>query len=596
MSGPRRYRGFSRWRCDAAMIQPGLRERPFSVGRGPGRPVLQVRARGLDVLTTPLLNRGTAFTAEQREQLSLTGLLPSAVLSLADQSRRAYAQYQRQPDDVSKHIALTALHDRNEVLFYRLVSQHLREMLPIVYTPTVGTAIERYSQDYRRPRGVYLSIDQPEAIEAAFHNFGAGADDVDLIVATDAEQILGIGDWGVGGIAISIGKLVVYTAAAGIDPHRVIPLMLDVGTDRQSLLDDPLYLGNRHQRVRDERYDAFVDAYVETATRLYPRAVLHWEDFGPANARRIIEKYRDEVCTFNDDMQGTGSITLAATLSAVRVSGVPLREQRIVIFGAGTAGIGNADQLRAAMIRDGLSSEEASRHFWCVDRPGLLTQDSASTLRDFQMPYARSANDVSGWARTGPGGGIDLAEVVRRVHPTMLIGTSTVGGAFSEPIVREMAAHTQRPIILPLSNPTPLAEATPADLIHWTEGRVLVATGSPFDPVTYNHVTHVIGQVNNALLFPGLGLGTIVARASHISDGMLAAAAASVADLVNVSQPGAALLPLVEDLRETSAAVAVAVARTAIQEGLAREKLGDNLDRAVRDAMWQPEYPEIEAV
>ena len=596
MSGPRRYRGFSRWRCDTAMIQPGLRERPFSVGRGPSGPVLQVRARGLDVLTTPLLNRGTAFTAEQREQLSLTGLLPSAVLSLADQSRRAYAQYQRQPDDVSKHIALTALHDRNEVLFYRLVSQHLREMLPIVYTPTVGTAIERYSQDYRRPRGVYLSIDQPEAIEAAFHNFGAGADDVDLIVATDAEQILGIGDWGVGGIAISIGKLVVYTAAAGIDPHRVIPLMLDVGTDRQSLLDDPLYLGNRHQRVRDERYDAFVDAYVETATRLYPRAVLHWEDFGPANARRIIEKYRDEVCTFNDDMQGTGAITLAAALSAVRVSGVPLREQRIVIFGAGTAGIGNADQLRAAMIRDGLSNEEASRHFWCVDRPGLLTQDLASTLRDFQMPYARSANDVSGWARTGPGGGIDLAEVVRRVHPTMLIGTSTVGGAFSEPIVREMAAHTQRPIILPLSNTTPLAETTPADLIHWTEGRVLVATGSPFDPVTYNHVTHVIGQVNNALLFPGLGLGTIVARASHISDGMLAAAAASVADLVNVSQPGAALLPLVEDLRETSAAVAVAVARTAIQEGLAREKLGDNLDRAVRDAMWQPEYPEIEAV
>ena len=548
------------------------------------------------MLTTPLLNRGTAFTAEQREQLSLTGLLPSAVLSLADQSRRAYAQYQRQPDDVSKHIALTALHDRNEVLFYRLVSQHLREMLPIVYTPTVGTAIERYSQDYRRPRGVYLSIDQPEAIEAAFHNFGAGADDVDLIVATDAEQILGIGDWGVGGIAISIGKLVVYTAAAGIDPHRVIPLMLDVGTDRQSLLDDPLYLGNRHQRVRDERYDAFVDAYVETATRLYPKAVLHWEDFGPANARRIIEKYRDEVCTFNDDMQGTGAITLAAALSAVRVSGVPLREQRIVIFGAGTAGIGNADQLRAAMIRDGLSNEEASRHFWCVDRPGLLTQDLASTLRDFQMPYARSANDVNGWARTGPGGGIDLAEVVRQVHPTMLIGTSTVGGAFSEPIVREMAAHSQRPIILPLSNPTPLAEATPADLIHWTEGRVLVATGSPFDPVTYNHVTHVIGQVNNALLFPGLGLGTIVARASHISDGMLAAAAASVADLVNVSQPGAALLPLVEDLRETSAAVAVAVARTAIQEGLAREKLGDNLDRAVRDAMWQPEYPEIEAV
>jgi malate dehydrogenase (oxaloacetate-decarboxylating) len=578
------------------MILSGLRDRAFSVRRGPNGPVLQVRARGLDVLSTPLLNRGTAFTAEQREQLALTGLLPSGVLSLADQARRAYAQYQRQNDDVSKHITLTALHDRNEVLFYRLVSEHLREMLPIVYTPTVGTAIERYSQDYRRPRGVYLSIDQPEVIEAAFRNFGLGADDVDLIVATDAEQILGIGDWGVGGIAISIGKLVVYTAAAGIDPSRVIPVMLDVGTDRQSLLDDPLYLGSRHQRVRDARYDAFIDAYVKTAARLFPGAVLHWEDFGPANARRIIEKYRDQVRTFNDDMQGTGSITLAAALSAVRVSGIPLREQRIVIFGAGTAGIGNADQLRAAMIRDGLSGEEAVRRFWCVDRPGLLTQSMASSLRDFQLPYARPDSEVDGWARGGPGGGIDLAEVVRRVHPTMLIGTSTVGGAFSEPIVREMAAHSQRPVILPLSNPTPLAEATPADLIHWTDGRVLVATGSPFEPVTYNHVTYVVGQINNALLFPGLGLGTIVVRASHISDGMLAAAAAAVADLVNVTQPGASLLPLVEDLRETSAAVAVAVARTAIQEGLAREQLDGDLERTVHDAMWQPEYPAIEAV
>jgi malate dehydrogenase (oxaloacetate-decarboxylating) len=497
---------------------------------------------------------------------------------------------------VSKHITLSSLHDRNEVLFYRLLSEHLREMLPIVYTPTVGTAIERYSQDYRRPRGVYLSIDEPEGIEAAFRNFGLAAGDVDLIVATDAEQILGIGDWGVGGIAISIGKLVVYTAAAGIDPSRVMPVMLDVGTDRQSLLDDPLYLGNRHPRVRDERYDAFIGAYVSTATRLFPSAVLHWEDFGPANARRIIEKYRDQVCTFNDDMQGTGAITLAAALSAVRVSGVPLRDQRIVIFGAGTAGIGNADQLRAAMTRDGLSNEEASRRFWCVDRAGLLTRGMEAALRDFQRPYARADSEVDGWVRTGPGGGIDLAEVVRRVHPTMLIGTSTVGGAFSEPIVRDMAAHTQRPIILPLSNPTPLAEATPADLIHWTDGRVLVATGSPFDPVTYNGVTQVVGQVNNALLFPGLGLGTIVVRASHISDGMLAAAAAAVAGLVNVSQPGAALLPLVEDLRETSVAVAVAVARTAIQEGLAREKLGEDLERAVRDAMWQPEYPAIEAV
>lgn len=554
---------------------------------------LETRVIGSALLGDPMLNRGTAFTPAEREELDLVGLLPSAVTTLDEQVKRSYAQYQQQPDDLSKNIFLTALQDRNEVLFYRLLSEHLAEMLPVVYDPTVALAIERYSHEYRRPRGVYLSIDHPEDIEASLRSFGAGPDEIDLLVATDAEEILGIGDWGVGGIDISVGKLAVYTAAAGIDPARVIPVMLDVGTNRESLLNDPFYLGNRHSRVRGERYDAFIEAYVKTATKLFPNAVLHWEDFGPSNGRRILEKYRQRVCTFNDDVQGTGAITLAGILSALRVTGQRLGDQRVVIFGAGTAGIGNADQLRAAMIAEGLSPEEATRHFWCVDITGLLTDDMGSALRDFQVPYARPAGEVSRWTHDMPGGGISLAEVVARVHPTMLIGTSTAPGTFTEAIVKDMAAHTERPIIFPLSNPTSLMEASAADLLTWTDGKALVATGIPSRPFTYKGITYAIGQANNALLYPGLGLGTIVARARHISDGMFMAAARAVASLVDVHQPGASLLPYVENLREVSATVAVEVAKTAAAEGLARVELTDVVQQ-VQDTMWQPVYPQIE--
>jgi malate dehydrogenase (oxaloacetate-decarboxylating) len=550
-------------------------------------------ASGPKLLDDPRQNRDTAFTRSERQELGLVGLLPPAVTTLEEQAKRAYAQYQQQPTDLAKNVYMSALQDRNEVLFYRLLADHLAEMLPIVYDPTVALAIEQYSHDYRRPRGVYLSIDEPEAVETALRNTGLGADDVDLLVATDAEEILGIGDWGVGGIDISIGKLAVYTAAAGIDPARVIPVMLDVGTNRETLLNDPYYLGNRHARIRGDRYDALIDTYVRTATRLFPDALLHWEDFGPSNGRRILEKYRKQICTFNDDMQGTGAITLAAILSAVTVSGVPWREQRVVIFGSGTAGIGNADQIRAAIVASGIAEAEATTRFWCVDVQGLLTDDMGGALRDFQVPYARPAGEVKRWTHDLPGGGISLAEVVRQVHPTMLIGTSTATGAFTEAIVKDMAAHVRRPVIFPLSNPTQLAEASAADLIFWTDGKALVATGIPSRPVTYKGITYAIGQANNALLYPGLGLGTIVARARQVSDGMFMAAARAVASLVQVDLPGASILPHVENLRAVSATVAAEVARTAESEGLARTQITDVVQQ-VQDAMWQPAYPQLE--
>jgi malate dehydrogenase (oxaloacetate-decarboxylating) len=551
-------------------------------------------ARRLAVLNSPLLNKGTAFTAEERKALGLTGLLPPDISTLRTQVKRAYIQYERLPDALSRNIYLTALHDRNEVLFYRLFSEHLREMIPIVNDLTVGMAMEQYHHECRRPRGVYLSIDHADAIEEAFANFGAGPGDIDLILATDAEQILGIGEWGVGAIEVSIGKLAIYTAAGGIDPTRVIPVMLDVGTNRESLLSDPMYIGNRHARVRGERYDAFIDAYVKAVTRLFPNALLQWEDFAPGNGRRILEKYRDRLCTFNEDMQGTGAITLAAAISAVRVCGTPLRNQRVVIFGAGTAGVGVADQIRNAMIREGLSKEDAARRFWCVDREGLLTTGMDDQLHDYQMTYARPATESKNWNHEANGNGVSLAEVVRRVKPTMLIGASTASGSFTEAIVKYMAAHTERPIIFTLSHPSARAEANPADLIAWTDGRSLIATGSAFAPVTYKGVTYVVAQVNNAMLYPGLALGAIVSRATRISDGMFAAAASAVSSLVTVRQPGASLLPHVDNLRSVSATVAVAVAETAVAEGLARIKFAD-LVQQVQDAMWQPEYRRIVA-
>ncbi|MDF3291442.1 NAD-dependent malic enzyme [Streptomyces sp. RB6PN23] len=536
------------------------------------------------VLLNPLTNRGTAFTAEERERLGVVGRLPDAVLTLDQQAERAYEQLREEPTNLAKFVNLEQLHDRNEVLYYRVLRDHLAELLPVVYDPTVGEAIKRFSHEYRQPRGVFLSIDRPQDVRRSFETLQLHPDEVDLVVVTDAEEILGIGDWGVQGIQISVGKLAVYTAAAGLHPGRCVPVVMDVGTDNEILLNDPLYLGIRHSRARGKQYDAFIETYLETVSELYPNALLHFEDFGPGNARRILEAYRDRYRIFNDDMQGTGAITLAAAVSALKVTGVPFREQRVIVFGAGTAGVGIADQLRDAMVRDGLDAQEATRRVWLIDKQGLLVEGMPD-LRDYQVPYARPVAEVRGWAE----GGIDLLTTVQHVHPTILIGTSTSPGAFDRQVVTAMAKGVERPIIFPLSNPTEKIEAMPADLLAWTDGKALTATGIPVDPVEYGGVRHSIGQANNALLYPGLGLGTVVAGADRLTAGMLLAAAEAVAGQVDARAPGAPLLPPVKNLRASSAVVAKAVVRAAVADKVANRQ-PDDLAQAVHDAMWQPAY------
>lgn len=541
-----------------------------------------------NVLQNRQQNRGTAFTHAERAQLGITGRLPSAVETLDQQAARAYAQMQQQPSDLQKYVYLNEVHDQNQVLYYKLLTEHLPELLPVVYDPTVGDAIEQWSDDYRDSRAVYLSIDRPEDVRASFESLGLGPDDVDLIVVSDAQQILGIGDWGVNGTDISIGKLAVYTAAAGVHPDRVIAVNLDVGTDNDDLLASPTYLGNRHARVTGPRYDEFVAGYLSTAAELFPRALLHFEDFGPSNARRILVENAARYRIFNDDMQGTGAIVVAAVLAALEVTGERWSDQRLVVFGAGTAGTGMADQIHAAMVRDGATDAEATSRVWLVDVHGLITDDMPG-LPDYQRAFARPRSQVSGWAD----GEIDLLTTVEQVRPTILIGTSTAHGAFTEDVVRALARGVARPILLPLSNPTSRIEVMPSDAVSWSEGRALVAVGIPSPPVEHGGVTYEIGQANNALLYPGLGLGTIVAGARHVTDGMLLAAAEAVASQVDVSQRGASLLPPVADLRASSAKVAVAVARAAEADGVAT-RTHEDLVQAVHDAMWRPVYPTIE--
>ncbi|MDT5173192.1 MAG: hypothetical protein QOG37_443 [Mycobacterium sp.] len=535
-------------------------------------------------LSTPSLNRGVGFTHEQRRQLGLTGRLPAAVLTLEQQADRVWHQLQSMATDLGRNLLLEQLHYRHELLYFKVLTDHLPELMPVVYTPTVGEAIQRFSDEYRGQRGLFLSIDYPDEIEAAFQTLGQGPDDIDLIVCTDAEAILGIGDWGVGGIQIAVGKLALYTAGGGIDPRRTLAVSLDVGTDNEQLLQDPFYLGNRHARRRGTEYDHLIRQYIETAHRLFPRAILHFEDFGPTNARNILQTYGADYLVFNDDMQGTGAVVLAAVYGGAKVSGLPLREQRIVVFGAGTAGIGVADQIRDAMVADGATIEAATSQIWAIDRQGLLFDDIEG-LRDFQVPYAKNRDELG----VAAGERVGLIDAIKLASPTVLLGCSAVSGAFTREVVEAMTAGCERPMIFPLSNPTSRMEAMPADLVQWSNGKALVATGSPVAPVEYEGTTYTIGQANNVLVFPGIGLGIIVAGARHLTQTMLLASAKAVAQQANPAAAGDSLLPDVQGLRDISVTVAEAVYHAAVADGVAT-KTHDDVTQAIRDTMWWPTY------
>jgi malate dehydrogenase (oxaloacetate-decarboxylating) len=535
-------------------------------------------------LAAPSLNRGVGFTHEQRRRLGLTGRLPSAVLTLEEQADRVWHQLQSLATDLGRNLLLEQLHYRHELLYFKVLEDHLPELMPVVYTPTVGEAIQRFSDEYRGQRGLFLTIDEPDDIEEAFETFGLGPDDVDLIVCTDAEAILGIGDWGVGGIQIAVGKLALYTAGGGINPCRCIAVSLDVGTDNEQLLQDPFYLGNRHARRRGEEYDEFIKRYIETAHQLFPHAILHFEDFGPLNARKILQTYGEDYCVFNDDIQGTGAVVVAAVYGGCHVTGVPLRDQKAIVFGAGTAGIGVADQIRDAMVADGTTVEQATSQIWPIDKQGLLFDDM-DDLRDFQVPYAKNRQQLG----VAAGGRVGLVDAIKLASPTILLGSSTVFGAFNQEVIEAMIASCEQPMIFPLSNPTSRMEAMPADVLEWSDGRALITTGTPVAPVEYNGTIYTIGQANNVLVFPGIGLGIIVARARLVTQGMLQAAARAVVHQASPTNPGDSLLPDVQNLRDISAAVAEAVYRAAVEDGVAT-KTHDDVRHAVHDAMWHPAY------
>lgn len=534
-----------------------------------------------EILNNPFANKGTAFSMAEREKLNLVGLLPPVVQTLEEQMERTYLQYQKKAKNLEKRVYLMTLFNTNRTLFYALMAQHIEEFMPIVYDPVVADAIRQYDELFMKPQDAgFLSIDHPEDIEKSLRNASEGRD-IKLIVVTDAEAILGIGDWGVNGVAIAIGKLMVYTAAAGINPNEVLPLVLDVGTDNKQLLDNPLYLGNRHERVRGKKYHEFVDKFVETAERLFPNLYLHWEDFGRPNAAAILERYQNKITTFNDDIQGTGIVALAGILGALNISKQKFTDQCVMVFGAGTAGAGIAHQIYEEFMQQGLSSDEAKQHIYLVDKQGLLTDDMTD-LTEGQQFFARSTSDLQVPLPT-------LLAAVRAIRPTILIGTSTCPGAFTEEIVKEMAAHTERPIIFPLSNPTELAEAKASNLIEWTDGRALVATGIPSSPVNYKGVTYTIGQANNALMYPGLGLGVIASTAKLVDQPLLSAAAHALGGIVNASQPGAAVLPPVNKITSFSQHLAEVVAQYAIDHQNTRENITD-ARAAVERMKWYPSY------
>lgn len=535
----------------------------------------------MNILNNPFLNKGTAFTVKERKELGLTGALPAKVQTLQEQADQVYGQFKRKSSQLEQRQFLMTIFNTNRTLFYYLMGQHIVEFMPIVYDPVIAESIEQYSEIFTRPQeAAFISVDDQDSIEESLRNAADGRD-IRLIVVTDAEGILGMGDWGVNGVDIAVGKLMVYTAAAGIDPAQVLPVSLDAGTNNEKLLNDPLYLGNRHARVYGEKYHAMVDKFVAAAEKLFPESLLHFEDFGRSNAAVILEKYQDKILTFNDDIQGTGIISLAGVLGAMNISKEKITDQIFLTFGAGTAGVGIANMLFDELVREGLSETEAKKHFYLVDKQGLLFEDTED-LTPGQKAFVRKRSEFENADEL-----TNLEAVVKAVHPTVMIGTSTQPGTFTESIVKEMAAHTKRPVIFPLSNPTRLAEAKAEDLLKWTDGRALVATGIPAGDIEYNGVTYNIGQANNALVYPGVGFGAIAAKAKILNEKMLADAAHALGGIVDPDQPGAAVLPPVSKLQEFSQTVAQVVAQSAIDQGLAGVT---DAKKAVADMKWEPKY------
>lgn len=550
-------------------------------------PSLQVPVAGPVLLDTPILNKGTAFSEMERRDLGLLGLLPFHSSTIDEQLARTYENYKSKNSDLGRYVFLTALQDRNETLFYRLVLEHITEMMPIIYTPTVGLGCQKYSHLFRRPRGLYISYPYRDEIPTILNN--APSRKVEVIVVTDGERILGLGDLGVGGMGIPVGKLSLYTLCAGIHPETTLPILLDVGTDNRELLNDPLYLGWRHERVRGQDYDDFIEAFVVAVMNKFPEALLQWEDFSKNNASRLLERYRNRLCTFNDDIQGTGAVTLAGLRAATRLTGTKLRDQRIVVLGAGSSGIGISDQIVTGMELEGLSREEARARIWLLDSHGLV-HSGRTDLEPSKRGYAQPVELLNNWQLETPFK-FTLKDVVKNVKPTVLIGTSAQPGAFNEELICEMSKHTERPIVFPLSNPTSKCEAKPEDVLRWTDGRALIATGSPFPPVTLNGRTYQIGQCNNSFIFPGVGLGVLASKARRVTDEMFVAAALVLSEASPaLKDPLAPLYPSLECVREISRNVAMAVGLEAQRLGLARPTSRTELERRIDDKIWTPHH------
>lgn len=548
---------------------------------------IETAINGKLLLTTPQLNKGTAFTYDERLAYGILGKLPDKVETLDEQEKRAYLQFASYTNRLQQNIYLNNLHDKNQVLFYKLLSRHLAEMLPTIYTPIVGTAVKQFSREYRQPRGLYISYGNKNQIENIINN--RSNPEIDLIVVTDGEGVLGIGDQGIGGMDIPVAKLMVYSLCGGIDPTRTLPIFLDLGTNNQSLLDDPMYLGCRHQRIHGEEYDKFIARFVSVIDKQFPNAFLHWEDLGRGNARRVLDQFQDKICTFNDDIQGTGAVTLAALLAACEVTGLPLTKHRIVVFGAGSAGTGVSDQIVDALVNSGLSSTEAYQHFWLIDKQGLLMEGDFG-LTQSQTPYARKQKEILQWGmqeKKIP----SLMDTIRAVKPTILIGCSAQPGAFSQDIIEFMANNCERPIIFPLSNPDEKCEAKPIDILQWSHGKALIATGTAFEAIEYQNRLLRIAQCNNALVFPGIGLGILAVKAKRLTKNMIWAAAKTLAELSPSKKDSfLPLLPSLDNASEVAKQIAVAVAETAIDSGLAQCNQDKDLPKLIKEMFWEARY------